>query len=414
MLDILNDYIDQPENPEKNFEMGQWYLSQEHYSPAGGYFLRAAEFGNQDDLTYDSLLNLAYCLNKLGGRSISEKSVLNSAILLNPKRPEAYYFLSKSYELTQEWQESYLTAELGLLLDEVNTASRAFPKYVGRYGLIFQKALAGYHLNKWKECRLLFRELLHNYEMDQNHFDQSLWNSRHLGSGPDNVAMSFYFKKNGDKLIHSFPGSDLIKRNYAQAFQDLLVLGLYDGQPGTYLEIGAADPYWGSNTALLEEFGWKGVGLENQQKFKDAFDKSSRRNKLILQDATQIDYRKFLKKHFGKEKVINYLQVDCEPPSVTFAILLSLPIEEYKFGVITFEHDYFVDHTSTYRDRARKYLEAAGYELLINDVGPTDWYSFEDWFVHPEVISPEKIKEYRQICYDKVHKARDLFIKFKE
>jgi tetratricopeptide (TPR) repeat protein len=413
---LLGQYINSPNSYSTNYALGQNYLESGYPSSAGTFFLRAAELTDNHEEAYFSLIKLYVCLNRLGGRVQSERSVLNCALQTIPEFPEAYYFLSKSYEQTSEWQEAYSITTLGLTIQFLYTGSRPITKldeYPGDYALLFQKALSAYHLNKWKECRFLFRDLLHNYEMDQTHFQQSLWNSRHLGSGPDRIAMSFFNKANGQELTIPFTGSEKITRNYAQSYQDVTVLGLYDGQPGTYLEIGAADPYWGSNTALLEEFGWTGIGLENQQKFKDAFDKSARTNKMLLEDATQIDYKKFLDKHYSS-KTINYLQLDCEPPSVTFAILLSLPLDEYKFGVITFEHDHFVDHTSTYRDKSRKYLQSHGYELLVNDVGPTDWYSYEDWWVHPDVVSAEQIKKFRRVDFRRVHCAKDLFAKFKD
>jgi hypothetical protein len=36
----------------------------------------------------------------------------------------------------------------------------------------------------------------------------------------------------------------------------------------------------------------------------------------------------------------DYLQLDCDPPSVTYDILTKIPFDEHKFAVITYEHDH--------------------------------------------------------------------------
>jgi hypothetical protein len=38
-----------------------------------------------------------------------------------------------------------------------------------------------------------------------------------------------------------------------------------------------------------------------------------------------------------------------------------------------------------------------GYELIVNDVGPTDWYSFEDWWIHPDLIDKKTIDDLKNI-----------------
>lgn len=50
--------------------------------------------------------------------------------------------------------------------------------------------------------------------------------------------------------------------SHAAAMEDLFALICLGDGPGTYLEVGAYDGLWHSNTALLEQLGWSGVLIE--------------------------------------------------------------------------------------------------------------------------------------------------------
>ena len=118
---------------------------------------------------------------------------------------------------------------------------------------------------------------------------------------------------------------------------------------GRYLEIGSADPYHGSNTALLEELGWTGLSLEILEREVEKF-KEHRTNEVILCDATKYDYQSLV----GD---FDYLQVDCEPPATTYYILTKIPFDKIKFSVITYEHDHYTDMDSVYREKSRELLK---------------------------------------------------------
>ena len=81
-----------------------------------------------------------------------------------------------------------------------------------------------------------------------------------------------------------------IEKNFSQTYQDICTLTLLDGKKnGTYLEIGSADPFYGSNTALLEQLGWKGVGVEYGEQDYYAH-KAHRKNPVLCKDALELDY----------------------------------------------------------------------------------------------------------------------------
>ena len=162
---------------------------------------------------------------------------------------------------------------------------------------------------------------------------------------------------------------------------------------GTYLEIGAGDYCYGNNTYLLEKsFNWKGISIDIDESSSINFN-NNRDNKCLSVDALQIDYEELLGKKYKKNK-IDYLQLDCDPSDVTYKILLKIPFNKYKFGVITYEHDHYADITGKYRSKSREYLSNQGYLLVAGNICPDDNNSFEDWWIHPDLISKDIYEKY--------------------
>jgi FkbM family methyltransferase len=255
----------------------------------------------------------------------------------------------------------------------------------------FQHALTTFHVGLNIKSRQLFYELMYKQDVDET-LKQTIKN---------NIAyIDNLFPKtiqyNRDKYVNfalKFKGLDKIDYNYSHQYQDLFVLSILKGKRGgKYLEIGCADPFYGSNTALLEKmYGWDGISIDIKpdevQKFKD-----KRSNHVICADATTLDYKKLCKTLCVKENVIDYLQVDCEPPSRTFEILKMMPFDKYTFSVITFEHDYYLDQTKSIRDLSREFLQSKGYVLAVGNVSVNNDMPFEDWWIHPSCFDDDFIK----------------------
>ena len=55
--------------------------------------------------------------------------------------------------------------------------------------------------------------------------------------------------------------------------------------------------------------------------------------------------------------------------------------------MITFEHDYYVD--TSIRDQAREYLLSKGYVLAAGDIAYNHSHSYEDWWIHPELVTAD-------------------------
>ena len=387
----LLDFINNPLSPIINFNLANVYYSQEHYAAALSFYLRAAEFSQDRDLVYESLIKIAKCLGGMGRRPASERGALLNAISYEPTRPEAYFILSQYHESRREWFDSYTQSCIGL--NYIHKAKDTITNidYPGEYALLFQKAVSSWWIGQTMQSRRLFHELADKYidQMSDPYKGLTQQNITSLGSGPD-PFLKYDITKHS-RLRYKFKGSENIRRNYSQTYQDMFVLTMHDGKKGgTYLEIGSADPFYGSNTALLEQdFGWKGASIEILEHEVEKF-KKVRKNPVFLKDATKINYDKFIS-DIGPGTDIDYLQIDCEPPSITYEILTKIPFEKYRFGVITFEHDYYADTTKIYREKSREYLKSKGYQLVGSDIAINDEFSYEDWWVNPQLISKDII-----------------------
>ena len=387
----LNKFIQNPYDASNTFHLGWEYEKLGHNAAAFSYYLRAAEYSEDNDLTYESLIRAGKCIGLGGRRKHSEKGLYYQAITLLPQRPEAYFVLSQYHESNKEWLDAYMYSNIGLGFVSNSKPTITDIGYEGEYVLIFQKAVTSWWVGRGKESRELFHYLVDNYTpfLNKMYKDLIQQNITSLGPGPDPFLM---YKSNlYSKLKYKFPGAEDILNNYAQTYQDMFILTMLKGKRnGKYLEIGAADPYKGSNTALLEkQFEWKGASLEILEDEVNKF-KRERSNPVFLQDATKVDYTKFLKElDLGTD--YDYLQVDCEPPSVTFEILKKIPLDKYRFAVITFEHDFYADITKSYRELSRDYLRDKGYILVASNIAPNTTACYEDWWVHPDLVDKDII-----------------------
>jgi SAM-dependent methyltransferase len=184
-----------------------------------------------------------------------------------------------------------------------------------------------------------------------------------------------------ERLRVKFPASRSIERNYSQAYQDLFVLTMLDGKrDGSFFEIGCGDQAFGSNTKLLEEWGWNGVSIDIKETVTEKFARQ-RKSKVLTADATKLDYDVLIEQDY------DYLQIDIDPALNSLQVLLRIPFERRRFAVITFEHD---DYCSPgIKERSRTYLRSHGYVMVVGDIAPDRYNSFEDWWIHPDLVDPK-------------------------
>jgi hypothetical protein len=396
---LVENFALDPNNPEKNFEIALEYDEIGQTASAVSFYIRTAERTKDDLLKYECLIRAAMCFEKQGTRKFSVKGLLQHAIAVQPKRPEGYYLLSLFYEneinSDGRWFDSYLTSSIGLDVSEFEKLKplRTKLNYPGKYGLLFQKAHTAWWCGLCEDSKSMFLDLHANYDMDEK-IREVVYNNLIMLNAFSSKSLNLYSKEKYEKFVMKFDGLEGMKQNYSEAYQDLFALAVSNGKRnGTYVEIGSGHPSYGNNTYLLEkEFGWNGVSLDISEEFVKAHNEQ-RSHTCLLKDATATNYESLFVAQ-GFDDVIDYLQVDCDPPSVSFKALLSIPFEKYKFRAITFEHDHYADPTGGYREKARKYLQSLGYVLFASDISPDDNRPYEDWFVHPELFDISKIRNY--------------------
>lgn len=174
---------------------------------------------------------------------------------------------------------------------------------------------------------------------------------------------------------------------YSQAHQDLFVrLMLNFKQKGTYVEIGASEPKQSNNTYILErDLQWTGLSLEIEPALVAEYN-SVRKNKCLVADATKFDFSSYLKEN-EFPSLIDYLSLDIDPAHITFQALERLPLSDYRFSVITYEHDRYTSGPEM-MIKSRQILEDLGYIRVVSNVRCCG-RDFEDWWVDPSAVSPQ-------------------------
>ena len=202
-----------------------------------------------------------------------------------------------------------------------------------------------------------------------------------------------YFRNNYENLKTKFTGAENIENNWSQSMQDIFVMSMLDGKRnGVYVEIGADQPRVISNTYLLEkDFDWSGISFELDAD-KVAFFNTIRENKCLCEDATLYNYKSLFEK-LNYPKQIDYLQLDIDPAEGTLRALKALPLDDYRFSVITYETDVYSSGADI-QDEQIEILESHGYQLVAKNV-KCEGNPYEDWWIDPAIVSEDIWKPYK-------------------
>lgn len=427
-MGLLHSFVEAPEDPEANFAMALHYHSIEQTASAVSFYLRTAERASDKLLVYECLVRAASCFHTQGCRSASVEGMLQHAVSIAPDRPEAYFQLSRLYEKKESWHLGYMMASIGMGVAQRSPSPlRTEVDYPGFWSLEFERAVCGWWCGLCEESRLRFERILYGEPLDLPHRLASITNLKKLEawteeselptllrSREEEVTQSvyeleIYMPKHRGRLRHKFPGHDSIKRGYSEAWQDILVLTVHAGmRGGTYLEIGSGYPIYASNTYLLEkEFDWRGVSLDNQQKFTQKH-LLHRSHTALCADASTCDYDD-LAARCSIPAALDYLSVDCGDPAVSMAALRRAVSSGMRFGVITFDHGAGTHPGSTAREDSRSLLRKAGYMLLVSNVCHDGLSGYEDWWVDAERFDKPILGALRA-DNDKPKNANEIFL----
>ena len=302
MDDILEKYILDSDNPNLNYDMGLAYQNNKDYSSAISFLLRCKERTDDNLLQYECLIRCAECFRHRGKSDWIIKYILESAIELQPRRPEAYFLLSRFYGLRGEWSDSYSYSSLGIANCSDTKPLKTFDEYKGVHDLLMRKALSAFSLKHEQEYRDIFKEIF------DNHFSVLTENDKRtvieyigkFGLTLDTQKHLYYDNSLFESLRYKFSGSEKIDKNYSQSYQDMFVLSMLNGKKnGTFLEVGGAYPFYGNNTALLEEeFEWSGITIEVDRDHCTQYAQERKKTKVFCDDAKKIDYSELIKLNF--------------------------------------------------------------------------------------------------------------------
>jgi len=380
LQELLNEHVLDPKNTYKMFDLAREYDKLEQGAAAVSFYIRCADLEEEDkELQYKCMIYCALAYDRQGGRNYTVTGLLQHAISILPTRPEAHYFLAKHGEKITDWRICLNHALLGLEFRDKNDIGIDWP---GEKELWYMRALGTWQISGVEHGRQMLFDLIYRREFKA---EQSFTNwvttllNEKIG-WPDAVP---YRSEDRSMFAVQFDGIENIKKNYSKHLQDMWVLACLNGKRnGTYLEIGAGNPYTHNNTALLEtEFDWKGISIEWSAHL--AYDFAQRRsNTIINANALEIDFEDLLVKHC-MENTIDFLQIDTDETSIQ--VLRNMPFHRYKFNVVQFEHDAY-RLGNEIRAEARQIMKDNGYEIVCQNLCFRPDTEYEDWFVLRSII----------------------------
>ena len=172
MNDLLYEYIRDPSNPEKCFNLAVAYYKEGQTAAATSFFIRAADRSGDDlNLAYECLLHVGSCFDIQGNRLEHVKGCYKHALSLLPKRPEAYYLLANFQNWNSVFDDSYQLCKQALTVCDFDSPAFRMPtKYPGKWGLIYEKVAGAWNWGKVEEYRSGLKYLYENHLNDMNDF----------------------------------------------------------------------------------------------------------------------------------------------------------------------------------------------------------------------------------------------------
>lgn len=175
IIKLINEFVKESENPEKNYNLAIYYENIGQTASALSYYLRTAERTKDKILQYECLLRASICFDKQGSRNFTVKGLLQNAISILPKRPEAYYLLAKFHSQEKKdgcWNDCYLISTIAeSVVDSDFESLRTDVSYPGFYGILYYKAISSWWCGLCGESKKLFTRLLTDYDLGESEIE---------------------------------------------------------------------------------------------------------------------------------------------------------------------------------------------------------------------------------------------------
>lgn len=161
-------YIDEPNDPMRNFELAYCYELEKQFVAAYSFYLRCAEFTLDNVLACESLIRASLCINEQKERDAKELHLIKQAICISPYSPEPYFIASLFFSYRSgdipdkmHWLDSYMYASLGInIAESTTTRNFIYPINYSKTNLYYQKAISATKIGKIREAIETYNKIL--------------------------------------------------------------------------------------------------------------------------------------------------------------------------------------------------------------------------------------------------------------
>jgi hypothetical protein len=204
-------------------------------------------------------------------------------------------------------------------------------------------------------------------------------------------------------------------KSYAHTQQDAAVIDIFGPEyKGFFLDIGANDGMWVSNTYALEkDYGWNGICIESDDQLHNKL-KANRKCKCFHNLVTSSDgpgHNITLKTLFRREKnvpkVIDYMSLDVDGHEMH--ILNNFPWDDITIKFATIEHDLYSGHKEAHKNDIFALMSSKGYIKVLDNHGPPG-YPYEDWYIHSSFSLDSSILNKYKVAIDFFPDANNSYL----
>jgi len=182
---------------------------------------------------------------------------------------------------------------------------------------------------------------------------------------------------------------------YSDAKQDQFAANILKFKRDGYcVDIGSCHSVISNNSYYFQGLNWTSISVEIEKGYNESY--STRTNGVHLnKNALKVNYKETFEE-YEFPKSIDYLSLDID--TLSLDVLKILPLDEYRFKVITIEHDGYL-YGDKYRDQQRNLLNSYGYLLVCSNVYVEQpGYEgkecpFEDWWIDPSEFDSDLIEK---------------------